>query len=226
MLFKPNFVLVPVWIALLLALRGRYRDLALAAAGGLASAVVALAVSALGGFELTMWGRWVRAVAALPEGIIAFDLGNVSLARALSGLSGVDLVIPLLVALSLLVALALRRGTGGSDEEGLVLAGAALASLLAARLVWVHYFVLALPAAAAGLRPLAPRASAWTAAGALGLFAVRPLFLVLGRVDVLLAAVLLNLGALGLFAVTLKDLAARSPVSASDSGGTALEATA
>ena len=226
MLFKPNFVLVPVWIALLLALRGRYRDLAIAAAGGLASAVVALAVSALGGFELTMWGRWVRAVAALPEGIIAFDLGNVSLARALSGLSGVDLVIPLLAALSLLGALAMRRGTGGSDEEGLVLAGAALASLLAARLVWVHYFVLALPAAAAGLRPLAPRASAWTAAGALGLFAVRPLFLVLGRVDVLLAAVLLNLGTLGLFAVTLKDLAARSPVSASDSGGTALEATA
>jgi hypothetical protein len=210
-LLKPNFVLVPVWIALLLALRGRYRDLALAAAGGLASAVVALAVSALGGFDLTMWGRWVRAVAALPEGIIAFELGNVSLARALSGLSGMDLVIPLLAALSLLVALALRRGTGGSDEEGLVLAGAALASLLAA---------------AAGLRPVAPRASAWMAAGALGLFAVRPLFLVLGRVDVLLAAVLLNLGTLGLFAVTLKDLAARSRVSASDSGGTALEATA
>jgi hypothetical protein len=45
-------------------------------------------------------------------------------------------------------------------------------------------------------------------------------------VDVLLAAVLLNLGTLGLFAVTLKDLAARSRVSASDSGGTALEATA
>jgi hypothetical protein len=225
-LLKPNFVLVPVWIALLLALRGRYRDLALAAAGALASAIVALAVSALGGFDLTMWGRWVRAAAALPEAIIAFDLGNVSLARALSGLSGVDSVIPLLAALSLLVALVIRRGTGGSDEEGLVLAGAALASLLAARLVWAHYFVLALPAAAAGLRPGAPRASAWTAAGALGLFAVRPLFLVLGRVDVLLAAVLLNLGTVGLFAATINDLAARSRVAPSDRTGTALEATA
>ena len=226
-LLKPNFVLVPVWFALLLALRGRYRDLALAAAGALASAAVALAVSALGGFDLTMWGRWARAVAAMPEAIIAFDLGNLSLARALSGLSGVDSVIPLLAALSLLVALVIRRGTGGSDEEeGLVLAAAALASLLAARLVWAHYFVLALPAAAAGLRPVAPRASAWTAAGALGLFAVRPLFLVLGRVDVLLAAVLLNLGTLGLFAATMNDLATRSRVAPSDRAGRALEATA
>jgi len=224
-LLKPNFVLVPVWIAVLLALRGRFRDLLLGAAGTLASALLAVAAAHLGGFDAITWIHWVRAAASMPEAIIRFDLGNVSIALALSAMSGVDFVVPLLAAFSLLVAIAIRRGRGRSDEEGLVLAGAAVASLLAARLVWIHYFVLALPAAAAGLRPSASRASAWTAVGALGLFAVRPLYLVLGRGDVPLAAGLLNVGAVGLFAATLAELASPSRATPSGGAGTGLEAT-
>src|SRR5204863_4637848 len=141
---------------------------------------------------------------------IPFALGNFSLARAVSAALGVDIVLALVLALSALVAVLLWRGAA-PDEECLVLALAAVASLVAARLVWIHYYVLALPAVCAGLRAPARGWASWTAVAALALFAVRPVFTVMGRVDLTLEAVLLDVATLALFAATAYGLGGPRP---------------
>jgi hypothetical protein len=89
--------------------------------------------------------------------------------------------------------------------------------------VWIHYYVLALPAVCAGLRASARPAASGTAVAALALFAVRPLFTVLGRVDLTLEAVLLDGATLALFAATAWGLGPRP--SARASIASTLEAT-
>jgi hypothetical protein len=223
-LFKPNLALLPVWLGLLFVVRRRYRDLALALAGGAAAAVAAVAWAARGGFAWRAWERWLRAAAAMPEAAIAFDLGNLSPARALGAALGMDVTLPLALALSALVVFLLLRSGPRPDEEHLVLALAAVASLLVARLVWIHYYVLALPAVCACLRASARPAAAWSGVLALALFAVRPLFTVMGSLDLSLEAVLLNVAALALLAATAWGLAGPRP-SARASIGPNLEAT-
>ncbi|PYQ49534.1 MAG: hypothetical protein DMF78_18035 [Acidobacteria bacterium] len=201
-LFKPTLALVPLWLVLLWLVRGRFRDLALAVAGGAVAAALAIAFAARVGFPWGMWERWLAAAAAMPEAAISFELGNLSLARAVGAALGMDMALPVGVALSALVVILLVRSGPGPDEEHLVLALGAVASLLAARLVWIHYYVLALPAVLACLRAAARPAASWVSLAALALFAVRPLFTVMGRVDLTLEAVLLGAAAVALFAAT------------------------
>jgi hypothetical protein len=222
-LFKPTLALVPLWLLLLWLLRRRYGDVALALAGGAAAVVVAIFWAARGGFPWPLWGRWLAAASAMPEATIPFALGNLGLARALGAGLGVDVAPALAIGLSALVMVLLLRGPA-AGEEPLVLALAALSSLLAARLVWIHYYVLALPAVAACLRASARPIASGTAVAALALFAVRPLFTVLGRVDLTLEAVLLDAATLALFAAIASGLAGPRP-SARASIPSNLEAT-
>jgi len=187
---------------------------------------VCVILAAGGGFPWARWEEWLRAAAAMPEGIIPLDLGNLSLARALRLSTGIEMAVPAVLALSVLLAVVLRRRGPVPGEEHLVLALGALAYLLVARLVWIHYFVLALPAACACLRPGSRSAAAGTAVLALGCFAVRPVFTVLGRVDLTLEFVLMNAGALGLFAATLAELALPRGAGRRASIGTPIEASA
>jgi hypothetical protein len=223
-LFKPNLAFLPLWLGLLFLVRRRYRDLALALAGGAVAAVMAVAWAARGGFPLHAWPRWLTAASAMPEAAISFDLGNLSAARALGAALGMDVTLPLALALSALVVFLLLRSGPGPDEEHLVLALGAVASLLVARLVWIHYYVLALPAVCACLRPSARPAAAWSAVVALALFAVRPLFTVMGSVDLALEAVLLDAAALALLFATAGGFGGPRP-SARASIGPDLEAT-
>jgi hypothetical protein len=223
-LFKPNLAFLPLWLGLLFLVRRRYRDLALALAGGAVAAVMAVAWAARGGFPLHAWPRWLTAASAMPEAAISFDLGNLSAARALGAALGMDVTLPLALALSALVVFLILRSGPLPDEEHLVLALGAVASLLVARLVWIHYYVLALPAVCACLRASARPAAAWSAVLALALFAVRPLFTVMGSVDLALEAVLLDAAALALLAAIAWGIAGPRP-SARASIGPDLEAT-
>jgi len=212
-LFKPTLALVPLWLVLVWLVRRRYRDLALAVAGGALAAALAVAWAARGGFPWRAWERWLAAAAGLPEGAISFDLGNLSLARAVGAALGVDVTLPVSIALSALVLVLLVRRGHVPDEEHIVLALGAVASLLAARLVWIHYYVLALPAVLASLRASARPAASWVALAALALLAVRPLFTVMGRVDLVLEAVLLGAAAVALFGATAWGIGGPGPSS-------------
>jgi hypothetical protein len=218
-MFKPNLAFPMLtlglgWIAL-----GRWRKLALHGAGAAAGALVAFALSSVWLGSMGAWSSWGAVLGELMgEYEHTLEAGNFSLARVLerSGLAVDARLLGVLSLIAFAAALMWRRqaaGRGGSDREGvedlLLLALGGALSVLAARLAWLHYFVLVLPLAIAALRPGV--AVLVRAAGACGLLliALEPLRDALGfEESSVLAARLVCAGAALLFLAGLYDLAA------------------
>jgi hypothetical protein len=178
--FKPNLAF-PVltlglgWIAL-----GRWSKVALQGAGAALGALLALALSSAWFGSPRAWSHWVASLGELMgEYEHTLEAGNFSLARVLEH-AGAALDARVLAALGLAAfggALVLRRRAGRTPERAvqiredlLLLALGGALSVLAARLAWTHYFLLALPLGIVAVRPAA--ADAVRAVGALGLLAL------------------------------------------------------
>ena len=141
-LFKPNVALVlPFLIVLRVAMKD-WRRLALEAGGAAGGALLAvLASGTLGG-----WAQWLARVRGLEE-VRPLRLGNVAPALPLVAKIGPVAAYALAAVLAALVVFVIVRAK--RDRTPLVVGLALLVYLLSATLVWLHYLVLALPAAIA-----------------------------------------------------------------------------
>ncbi len=133
--------------------RRRAVDEAIGIAGGLAAGVLIPLLAIDGG----IWQAWlarIRSFDWLTHSRV--DAGNVSLVEFVLERGGPDLGLPLLAAVASVVGIGLVIRHGRRDrapeaappDDGLVgaITIGLLAYLLTARLVWLHYYVLAIPA--------------------------------------------------------------------------------
>ncbi len=214
-LFKPNLAFVPLLLGIVLLRRRRGRDLGLLAVGLAAGAAMVIALAWWAGFPPPSWARWARAAGTLPDTLATRDFGNMAIARALqdawgipAAAAGLALAVAFVGGFSLVLV---KSGAVTEDEERLGLAAGGLAYLLSGTLVWIHYFVLALPIAILSLGASARPRCGRLATLALGLMAVRPFFLLTGIFDLRLEMALLD-GAVVLLTVALvRGIVSRAP---------------
>jgi len=189
-MFKPNVVLV---LPLLFAHRlmtGERARLAREAAGAAAGIAIALVVSG----PPIAWFQWLTRVREV-SAVRPLSLGNVAPALPLVSAFGTAAGYVVAALLTGLVLVALRRAK--SDQTPVIAGAAILVYLLSSTLVWLHYLVLALPAAIA-LIAKRPKL------GAVALiFAGLDLFLYLGVSYQKTQALILWIGLLLLFAGSL-----------------------
>nr|HPJ71767.1 hypothetical protein [bacterium] len=153
-----------------------------AALGG-ATAVAAAAV-AWGG--IGCWKRWVEAAAAMPPDIIPPRLGNYAPGWYFSRWAGTDLSIPLALGLFGVAAAAVAAGARRrmrspeifSSSWQAAIALGALVFILSSRLVWIHYYLLAVPAALILTSPPAKGWQIFLGAAGFALIALDPMLAV------------------------------------------------
>jgi hypothetical protein len=110
---------------------------------------------------LQCWPDWIAYLSALPPEKIPLRFGNMGLPRLLFEATELDLSLPLAAATLIAVMAGLWRGARPGLEdppsaavEDLAAVGAGcLIYLLSSPMVWLHYLLLALPAALVLLRP-------------------------------------------------------------------------
>jgi hypothetical protein len=151
--FKPNLApVIPLLLVYRLLARERARFLweAIGAVAGVALAVV-VSSAYFGGFDA--WLEWLAAARELAGTLLPLDKGNVAMMLPIAQRwgSGTAYVVALvLFALASTAGLQPARVVGGRLEAGgtpRALALGLLIYLLSATLVWLHYLVLAIPAA-------------------------------------------------------------------------------
>jgi hypothetical protein len=170
-LFKPN--LAPIALVLLGAwlVRRQFLRLFIGVTGMALGALAALAWSSLFFADPGVWLDWVRSLEALMEVDAGAGVGNFNFANAIGlqlgrgGQLGLALFLCALALLALWwgrrkrVPTAAAAGVDGVDGErelieyGQLLALACLIQLLVSPLVWLHYFVLAVPGLIVAFRP-------------------------------------------------------------------------
>ena len=226
--FKPNVAAIVPLVLLSAALERRWDRLARQGAGMLGGTLLAVGTGAFLFGTLRAWRDWLRIVTTLPPEIGQLGAGNFGPARILYERLGIA-ASPYLavVAMAAAVACLWRGSSGRGDTPAPPEAGAArdvaivgagcLVYLLSAPVVWLHYLLLALPAALAvlstsraGIDGVASRILAGLAWAAI---AVDPAVDLAGMRDLPQQATLAAAGLLLLFVLTLREIARRPPPS-------------
>jgi hypothetical protein len=221
-LFKPNLAPVAAAVACAWACARRWRPLVHLAAGALAGTGLALAAGTAALGTARPWADWLGVLPELLESPRTLAEGNFAVTGLLRAAFGVDLSPWLAVAFLVAIAAAARRrpGTVESDDAAGALAfertylavglGAA-AMVLSARLVWLHYLVLAVPLVVFLLRPNVPGAErrlprGGALAAALGLTTGPKLVFIDGVGAVMGYAIAIALATAALFALGIAEL--------------------
>jgi hypothetical protein len=183
--FKPNTVLVVLFLPLLWSVHRRWGRLLWHGAGMALGAAIAVGVSWIHFGSLRPWFEWLIAMGRIEaESNLASASGNFSLARALMERGVPDPSLALTAGLCVLAVIAIWIGARrtahvaancpiatrqrGDDLFTAEVTTAAMGlgiPLLGFHLAWMHYFVLALPLMACALRPAPPAEAgsrAWT----------------------------------------------------------------
>lgn len=225
--FKPIVGVLVVLAPITKAMRGRLREAGHEIAGAGLGAIAAILVSTAFFGDGRAWFRWMDQLGRLPDSQITVSLGNYALAMVIRerwGWSVAPWLLALLTGL-VLTSVLLARPPGGAatppagpkDEfilEARMVSLGLLVYLLGARLAWLHYFVLTIPAILVAARPEAwrlgsPRsrtlrlALLWAATLLVALNPSMDLFVIR---DPVVWALLVESGAALLFALTLADL--------------------
>jgi hypothetical protein len=171
-LFKPNVAIAPAVLVLSWLINREFRKLRDQCLGMAIAGAVGFAVSSIFFGSVRCWADWILAASTISGGGIAIDEGNVALARVIVESFGVATDAYLVTGLLGITAVLLWRarsetasahgGTagrlaepeGGVDRDALAAAMGLLVYLLGTRLVWIHYYLLAIPAILIALRPL------------------------------------------------------------------------
>jgi hypothetical protein len=227
-MFKPNLVAVLPVLGMTWLVKGRRRKLVLQAVGVAAGVLVSLAVTAAVFGSLEPWREWFEFMRAFPPAKIPLRYGNVGLARLVYETMDLHLT-PWLAILFIVVALAcvwMGRARGpvaaaddprrAAAEDAAALGAGCFVYLLSSPLVWIHYLLLALPAALLLLRDPddgtpADRARVPLTALALVAIAVDPVADLFQMYDMYQQAALTVAGVLTLFVLTLREVARPRP---------------
>ena len=215
--FKPNTVYAVALLLVAWVLERRYGELRRMVAG--------LAVSGAGAFLLGSWTfgsfgswfQWLHKLSNIPPEILPLGFGNFGLVRLLEETRGLHLAMPLTAFCMGLALFAIFKGRRLKDGEssrelllrdGLTLGLGCLVTFLASPLVWQHYLLLVAPV----LVVLWARAQeqddvvfallvslGWTAV------AISPWTSFFGLENLMHQAVLVNLGLVLLFGLTLRE---------------------
>ncbi|MBN1868549.1 hypothetical protein JW916_14805 [Candidatus Sumerlaeota bacterium] len=166
-LFKPNLAPVAVVYLLYAATQRRFRKTLFSILGLASGAAIAVAASSVFFGSLRCWKDWTTILPNVVESIHPVSKGNYSVARIVFDRAQVDISRPLFAALLVLigiVAVVARRPTRRETpaktvrpreyrEDVLAVGMGCAAALLAARLVWLHYYLLLVPLLMYSLRP-------------------------------------------------------------------------
>jgi hypothetical protein len=223
---KPSLVLAPLFLFAALAVRSP-RALPLRAGAGFLGAVAAAALFAAAHFRSPMiWWSWAARLQALSPGEVPLRNGNFALPELVRHATGYYWTRPAAafgVLLALGAVLAAFRGKeapstpeAAARESLLLLSMGCLAFLLCASLVWIHYYLLALPAIAAAWAegegdPRAVRLRRGLLLLSFALMAVTPGQLLLGTADPVVMGALSWAGALLAGSAGIWVLSARKP---------------
>lgn len=228
--FKPNLAAIVPLVVLCGALERRWDRLMRQGAGMAGGTVLALGTGAFLFGTLRAWRDWLTIVTTLPPEIGQLGAGNFGPARLLYERLGITASPYLALAVMASAVACLWRGSisrraappSGSEAAGAmrdvaVVGAGCLVYLLSAPVVWLHYLLLALPAALAalstsreGIDGVASRALAGLAWAAI---AIDPVVDLAGVRDLPQQATVAAAGLLLLFVLTLREIARRPPAS-------------
>ena len=176
---KPNVAMLFPLVYIFWTAQRRWRNVAAHAAGAGVATIIAMLICAIYYRSLTIWGEWIGSLILMPrDTVVPLELGNFSVARMLQSLTSASATPVLFIVVCAAAAfLAVRSRSGVSADIPLIAIGLCLFHLVSP-LVWVHYFMLAIPVVMWLLRPAAPGAHAArrqiAALAALLFMAVRP----------------------------------------------------
>jgi 4-amino-4-deoxy-L-arabinose transferase-like glycosyltransferase len=164
-MFKPNLAPIAVLIAGGWAIRRQYTKLGLSVGGMVAGAFVAWLLSSVWLGSATIWLDWLGVIQQVVDGGPGKSGGNYAIITQFLGRPG---PVGQLIAAVLLCALCLvlfwwgRRGASGIEANGknpefientCLIAMGCLVTMLASTIVWIHYYLLAIPMFIVLLRP-------------------------------------------------------------------------
>ena len=189
-----------------------------------AAVIVAVGWSSIEFGSVRCWFDWLASLTAMPGSVDQVDKGNYAWARLIEDGLGHDVSL-LLAVFTPAVAIAciwLGKRRTASDtpdpdrqwqSDAIMITAGCMIYLIAGALVWIHYYMLALPAAIVALRPLdkteSPTTTTLLTRRILPIAAI--LALTVDKLGVFKAmhtnALIVCLGALVLFALILVDAA-------------------
>ena len=210
--FKPSLAAVGPLLLASWAFDRDWRRLVAQGTGLLAGGVAAVLSSALVFGSLGAWADWLLAVRTMPP--MAIEAGNVSAAAVAERSWGIRLgsFLTITTGLAVVAALWLRRrrappATNRALHADLtVVAAGCLVFLLSSPLVWLHYLILALPAAL--LLLAAEERRQWLAVAALAAVAITPSAELVGVSNPVAGALIVLAGLIALFGLVLAQIAA------------------
>jgi hypothetical protein len=163
---KPNVAFAPAALVLSRAVRREWGALAWEAAGGALGALAGIAAGAAFFGSFSVWAEWAARIGELDYRSIPSSSANVSLPALVLSRTGADLAGPLTAVVAALAAFRIARlSRAGREKEAgspplpdfghdlrACVSGLAV-YLLCGSIAWVHYYLLALPAAMLVLSP-------------------------------------------------------------------------
>jgi hypothetical protein len=156
-MFKPNLIFVFILLSASWLINRQFRKMILVYAGFAIAASTAVIFSSIYFGSMRCWVDWLRSGVYIPLGIAKVEMGNYSLSRLVIDRFGMDFTPYLMVifaaAAILSIWLSRRRALNHAKlnaesyfpEDTPVAAAGSLVYLLSAPLVWLHYYILAIP---------------------------------------------------------------------------------
>lgn len=151
-LMKPNILPVLPMLAVFLLVQRRVREFITVAMSGAVAAVIGILASSIYFGSWSIWTDWLREFKALPPSVMASTLGNLAVSRLIFDRIGFDPAPLLLIAFFALTTFAAWRARTNPNLVIAAIPMGCLVFLLGSPLLWVHYFLMALPAIALLLR--------------------------------------------------------------------------
>jgi hypothetical protein len=172
-MFKPNLVFVVLMLVIAWIINRRFEKLVLELMGISIAIIVAVTTSSLFFGSSLCWFQWYEALIIIPNEILLVSMGNYSLSRLIFDFTDINVSKYFIFALLLLTSYFVYRGRrkvvnidlmkennvyeqdlkAGFLEDVATVSTGALIFLLSSSLVWLHYFILVIPAIIYIFRP-------------------------------------------------------------------------
>ncbi len=207
LLFKPNVMFVPLLFAIARLARREHRALVRELVEGAIGAGIAFVIASISYGSPRVWLQWVSAANDFYHRLPTRMERNVTPALALFHQYGEWVSYVLAAVLIAFVCVAIARSK--TNDTPLLAALGVLIYLLTANVVWLHYMVLAIPAAIVLLRK---PATAVVAIAVLLLIAEEPFEMLTGRAAAPVEAWLITPALLALFIFGVRRQGRRFPI--------------